>query len=169
MCKGVQICILSVKGQGQKSQDNLTRFTVLFLGTSQNWLSPPSTSLSACWGRYLQWDGIWPFWRVTQVFLGISHIWLLLLSHAWLFCNLMDCSLSDSSVHGLLQARTLEIFPFPPPGDLPIPGIELGSLRSPVLAGEFFTTSTTREAPLPCTPVIKTFVCFSPLIWHVSI
>ena len=32
-------------------------------------------------------------------------------------------------------------FPWPPPGDLPKPGIELESLESPALAGGFFTTS----------------------------
>ena len=32
---------------------------------------------------------------------------------------------------------------FPSPGDLPNPGIELESLRSPALAGGFFTTSAT--------------------------
>ena len=31
--------------------------------------------------------------------------------------------------------------PFPPPGDLPDPGIEPTSLASPVLAGGFFTTA----------------------------
>ena len=31
--------------------------------------------------------------------------------------------------------------PFPPPGDLPDPGIELVSLEPPVLAGRFFTTA----------------------------
>ena len=36
--------------------------------------------------------------------------------------------------------------PFPPPGDLPDPGIELESLTSPALAGGFFTTGTTWEA-----------------------
>ena len=36
--------------------------------------------------------------------------------------------------------------PFPTPGDLPDPGSEPTSLTSPVLAGEFFTTSTAREA-----------------------
>ena len=36
--------------------------------------------------------------------------------------------------------------PFPPPGALPNPGIEPGSLESPALAGEFFTTSATWEA-----------------------
>ena len=30
--------------------------------------------------------------------------------------------------------------PFPAPGDLPDPGIELMSLMSPALAGRFFTT-----------------------------
>ena len=37
--------------------------------------------------------------------------------------------------------------PCSPPGDLPNPGIELGSLTSPALAGRFFTTRTTWEAP----------------------
>ena len=36
---------------------------------------------------------------------------------------------------------------FPSPGDLPDPGIEPVSLMSPALAGGFFTTSTTWEAP----------------------
>ena len=36
--------------------------------------------------------------------------------------------------------------PWPPPGDLPNPGIEPSSLMSPVLASRFFTTSTTWEA-----------------------
>ena len=35
--------------------------------------------------------------------------------------------------------------PFPFPGDLPEPGIDLTSLVSPALAGGFFTTSTTWE------------------------
>ena len=35
---------------------------------------------------------------------------------------------------------------FPPPGDLPDPGIEPSSLMSPALAGRFFTTSATWEA-----------------------
>ena len=35
----------------------------------------------------------------------------------------------------------------PPPGDLPNPGIKLVSLKSPTLAGGFFTTGSTWEAP----------------------
>ena len=37
--------------------------------------------------------------------------------------------------------------PFPPPGDLPDPGIDPKSPVSPALAGGFFATSTTWEAP----------------------
>ena len=44
-------------------------------------------------------------------------------------CDLMDCSLSGSSVHGIFQARVLEWIPFP--GDLPYPGIEPGSPALP--------------------------------------
>ena len=33
--------------------------------------------------------------------------------------------------------------PCPPPGDLPDPGIEPSSLKSPELAGRFFTTNVT--------------------------
>ena len=38
--------------------------------------------------------------------------------------------------------------PFPPPGHLPNPGIEPTSLTSPALAGRFFTTSASWEAPI---------------------
>ena len=38
--------------------------------------------------------------------------------------------------------------PFPPPGDLPDPGIELTSLTFLALAGRFFTTRGTWEASL---------------------
>ena len=36
----------------------------------------------------------------------------------------------------------------PPPGDLPRPGIKPASLKSPALAGGFFTTRATWEAPV---------------------
>ena len=38
--------------------------------------------------------------------------------------------------------------PFSSPRDLPDPGTELVSFGSPALAGGFFTTSTTWEAPV---------------------
>ena len=62
-------------------------------------------------------------------------------------CNPMDWSPPGSSVHGIFQARILKWLSLPTPGDLPNPGIEPTSLASPALAGGFFATSTTWEAP----------------------
>ena len=58
----------------------------------------------------------------------------------------MDCGLPGSSVHGVLQQEYFSGLPFPPPGDLPDPGIEPMCLKSPAVAGGFFTTGTTWEA-----------------------
>ena len=55
-------------------------------------------------------------------------------------CDLMDCSLSGSSVHRILQARILDWVTCAPPGDLLDAGIELASLASSALADGFFTT-----------------------------
>ena len=50
-----------------------------------------------------------------------------------ILCNPVDCSPPGSSVHGILQARTLQWLPDPSPGDLPDPGIEP---RSPALQAD---------------------------------
>ena len=60
----------------------------------------------------------------------------------------MDCSPSGSSVHGILPARILEWVAIALLWEnLPDPGIEPTSLMSSALAGVFFTTSATWEAP----------------------
>ena len=51
----------------------------------------------------------------------------------------MDCSLPDSSVHGISQARLLEWDAISISRDLPDPGIEPASPMSPAFAAEFFT------------------------------
>ena len=58
----------------------------------------------------------------------------------------VDCqdSLSMEFSRQIKQSGLL----FPPPGDLPDPGIEPRSFRSPALEGVFFTTSATWEAPI---------------------
>ena len=48
----------------------------------------------------------------------------------------MDYNLPDSSVMGFSGQEYWSGLPFPPPGDLPNPGIEPGS---PAVAGSFFT------------------------------
>ena len=58
----------------------------------------------------------------------------------------MHCSLPDSYVPGILQARILEWVSMPSPRDLPDPGIEPLSLMPPALAGGFLTMSVTWEA-----------------------
>ena len=39
-------------------------------------------------------------------------------------------------------------FPFPPPGDLPNPGIKPASLASPALTDRFFTTEPPEKPPV---------------------
>ena len=53
-------------------------------------------------------------------------------------CDLIDCNLPGSSVHGFSRQEYWSGLPFPSPGDLPDPRIEP---TSPALAGGFFTTS----------------------------
>ena len=62
--------------------------------------------------------------------------------------NPMGCSPPGFSVHGISQARILEWFAIPSPGDLPDPGVEP---ESPALAGGFFTHWATQEAPFAST------------------
>ena len=57
-------------------------------------------------------------------------------------CNPMDCGLQ-----GFFRQEHWRGLPFPPPGDLPNPGIKPASLMSPALASKFFTTTATWETP----------------------
>ena len=52
----------------------------------------------------------------------------------------------QAPVHGILQTRILEWVAISFSRDPPDPGIEPASLMSPVLAGRFFTTTTTWQA-----------------------
>ena len=61
-------------------------------------------------------------------------------------CNPMDCSPPGSSVHEISQARISEWVSFPPPRDLPGPGIEPKSL---VLPSGFFTPESGLEQHSP--------------------
>ena len=60
----------------------------------------------------------------------------------------MNCSPPGSSVHGdSPEQEYWSGLPRAPPGGLPDPRIEPASLMSPALAGRFFTTIATWEAP----------------------
>ena len=55
--------------------------------------------------------------------------------------------------------------PFPPPGDLPDPGIKPASFVSPALAGRFFTASATLHTVL--VPSTEKLLLEQALkIWH---
>ena len=54
-------------------------------------------------------------------------------------CDPVDCSLSGFSVHGILQAKILELGAIYYSRDLPNPGFKPASLKSPALADRFFT------------------------------
>ena len=58
-------------------------------------------------------------------------------------CDSVDCSQPGAFVLEILQARILEWFVCPPPGNLPDPGIKP---ISPALGGKFFATDITWEA-----------------------
>ena len=55
-------------------------------------------------------------------------------------CDPMDYRPPGSFVHTILQARILERVAITFSRDHPDPGIEFESLKSPAMAGEFFTT-----------------------------
>ena len=72
------------------------------------------------------------------------------LSHfscVWLFVTLCTVPCQASLSIGFSRQEYRSGLPFPPPGDLPDPGIERVSLISAALAGGFFTSSTIWEAP----------------------
>ena len=60
-------------------------------------------------------------------------------------CDPMDCTRQAPLSMGFSRQEYQSGLPCPPPGDLPYPGIESLSLKSPSLAIEFFTTSSTWE------------------------
>ena len=62
-------------------------------------------------------------------------------------CVPANCSPPGFSVHVVLQKEYWSGLSCPPPGDLPDPGFEPTSLKTPALAGKLFITSATWEAP----------------------
>ena len=63
------------------------------------------------------------------------------------FATLWTVASQASLSMGLSRQEYWSGLPCPPPGDLPDPGIKPMSFMSPALAGKFFTTSATWEAP----------------------
>ena len=68
-------------------------------------------------------------------------------SRVWLFAAPWTVAHQATLSMGFSRQKYYSGLPHPPSGDLPDPGIEPTSLTSLALAGGFFTTSTTWEAP----------------------
>ena len=68
-------------------------------------------------------------------------------SHVWFFVTLWTIAHQGPLSQGFSRQEYWSGLPWPPPGDLPGPGIKPASLMSPALAGKFFTTIATWEAP----------------------
>ena len=63
-------------------------------------------------------------------------------------CDPMNCSPPDPLSVGFPRQEYWSGLPFPSPADLPDPGSKPSPLMSLALAGRFFPTSTTWEAPM---------------------
>ena len=68
-------------------------------------------------------------------------------SHVQLFVTPWTVACQAPLSMGFSKQEYWSGLPCPPPGDLPNPGTEPESLMSPALAGGFFTTNATWEAP----------------------
>ena len=67
-------------------------------------------------------------------------------SHVWLFATPWTIPHQSPLSMEFSRQEYWNRLPFPSPGDLPNPGMDLIFLMSPALVGGFFTTSTTWEA-----------------------
>ena len=70
-----------------------------------------------------------------------------MLSHVQFSVTLRIVAHQASLSMGFPRQEYRSGLPFPPPGDLPEPGIEVMSADSPALAGEIFTTDPPGKPP----------------------
>ena len=73
----------------------------------------------------------------------LIYVCVKLLQSCLTLCDRMDSSLPSSSVHGILQVRTLEWVAMPSSKASSYLGIKPVSLKSPALAGRPFTSNST--------------------------
>ena len=78
------------------------------------------------WATELNWtESVWMLIYSFYLYMIAYHVHKVLVAHSCLsLCDPMDYSLTGPSVHGLLQARTLEWVAMPLSRGLPDPGIE---------------------------------------------
>ena len=96
--------------------------------------------------------------KIKMMWCMLSHF-----SHVQLFVTLWTVGHQAPRSMGFSRKEYWRGLPCPPPGDLPNPGIEPASLKSPELAGRLFTTSAIWEACV-CVCVC---VCIYIYIWNI--
>ena len=112
--------------------------------------------LACCnsWGRkesdtaeQLNWTELKPVsgWAFQLLVCVCSCVCAQLLSHVWLFQILWTVAHQAPLSMRFPRQDYWRGLPFPPPVDLPDPGIKLVSLMSPELADGFFTTTPPRK------------------------
>ena len=95
-----------------------------------------------------------PMSVMTHTYIPMSVCMLSCFSRVWLCATNMDYVACHTSLSkGFSRQEYWSGFPCPPRGGSSLPRDEPTSFVSPSLTGEFFTTSTTWEAP--CIPMIK--------------
>ena len=107
----------------------------------KNW-SSPHLHMSLHWGLSFN---TWIWWEVhkNSVYNSVGvHVclWVLSLSHVWLFATPWAIALQIHLSMGFSKQGYWSGLLFPSPGDLPNPGIEPTSPGSLALADRFFTT-----------------------------
>ena len=77
-----------------------------------------------------------------------SLVYVSVLGHVQLFATLWTIAHQGPLSMAFSRQEYWSRLPFPPPGDLPSPGIEPASLASPALPGRFFTTEPPQKPHL---------------------
>ena len=84
------------------------------------------------------------------------------LSHVWCFATPWTVAHQAPLSMGFSRQEYWSGLPYPPPGGFPNPGIKLSSLMSPALAGGFFSSGATWEAPECVYPLSVTVQQITP-------
>ena len=85
----------------------------------------------------------------------------------WLFETPWTVACQASLSMGFSRREFWSVLPFPPPGDLPNPGVEPESFTSPALAGRFFMSSGTWDALKNSLAVLKN-ITHTMIIWPIK-
>ena len=124
------------------------------------------------WGSSQPRDWLWVFciagrfftiWAAREALSLVCMLWLGRFSRVWLFATLWTVACQAPLYMRFSREEYWSGLPCPPPGNLPDPGTEAASLMCPALAGRFFTTSATWEAPLHWYSPSKYFICIKTI------